>query len=148
MADDIPVMTTFTDVELEQLLQRAAEKGAQKALADVGLDGQYAEHDIRDLRTLLRSINIAKKTAWQTLIRVVTTSLLVAIMAGIATAYQSTSLVPRTRTTHSELLMAPATTCEMDGGGGEPLSDPSVDVCNQFTLTVKKIEYTLTRKIF
>jgi hypothetical protein len=84
MADDIPAMSTFTDIELEHLLQRAAEKGAQKALADVGLDGDYAESDIRDLRTLLRSINLAKKTAWQTFIRFVTAGLLAALMAGVA----------------------------------------------------------------
>ncbi len=75
---------TMSKAELEALLNRAAEKGAQKALADVGLDGEYAEHDIRDLRTLLRSINIAKKTAWQTFIRVVTTGVLAAMVAGIA----------------------------------------------------------------
>ncbi len=83
MADELPAMTTFTHDELERLLQRAAEKGAQKALADVGLDGEYAENDIRDLRTLLRSINLAKKTAWQTFIRVITAGLLAALMAGI-----------------------------------------------------------------
>ena len=63
---------------------RAAERGAQRALADVGLDGDYAETDIRDLRTLLRAINLAKKTAWQTFIRVLTAGILTALVAGIA----------------------------------------------------------------
>ena len=82
--NELPSLITLTHIELKGLLQRAAEKGAKKALADVGLDGDYAESDIRDLRTLLRAINIAKKTAWQTFIRVVTTGLLAAIVTGIA----------------------------------------------------------------
>lgn len=75
--------STITEAQLELILQRAAERGAQKALADVGLDGEYAETDIRDLRTLLRAINVAKKTAWQTFIRILTAGILAACMAGI-----------------------------------------------------------------
>ena len=76
--------TVLTEAQLELLLQRAAERGARKALADVGLDGKYAESDIRDLRTLLRAINLAKKTAWQTFIRVLTAGIITACMVGIA----------------------------------------------------------------
>lgn len=79
-----PTTTTLTESQLEQMLQRAAERGAQKALADVGLDGEYAENDIRDLRTLLRATNVAKKTAWQTFVRILTAGILAACMAGIA----------------------------------------------------------------
>ncbi len=53
--------------ELEALLSRAAEKGARKALVDVGLDGEHAREDIRALRTLLQALNLAKRAAWQTL---------------------------------------------------------------------------------
>jgi hypothetical protein len=79
-----PNHSALTDAQLELLLNRAAEKGARKALADVGLDGDYAESDIRDLRTLLRAINLAKKTAWQTFIRLLTAGIFTALMAGIA----------------------------------------------------------------
>ena len=41
------------DAEFEAMLARAAEKGAKRALADVGLDGEEAALDIRDLRSLL-----------------------------------------------------------------------------------------------
>ncbi|SLN73065.1 hypothetical protein ROE7235_03378 [Roseibaca ekhonensis] len=40
------------DAEFEAILARAAEKGAKRALADVGLDGEEAALDIRDLRSL------------------------------------------------------------------------------------------------
>jgi len=70
--------------EFEEILARAAEQGARRALADVGLDGPEAAIDIRDLRTLLASLRMARRTAWQTVIRLLTTGLLLALIAGIA----------------------------------------------------------------
>ena len=68
--------------EFEELLARAAERGARRALADVGLDGEDAAHDIRELRGLLEAFNAAKHTAWQTVIRLVTTGFHLALVAG------------------------------------------------------------------
>jgi len=68
--------------EFEDLLARAAERGARRALADVGLDGENAAHDIRELRGLLEAFNAAKHTAWQTVVRLVTTGFLLALVAG------------------------------------------------------------------
>lgn len=68
--------------EFEELLARAAERGARRALADVGLDGEDAAHDIREMRGLLEAFNAAKHTAWQTVIRLVTTGFLLALVAG------------------------------------------------------------------
>ena len=70
--------------KFEAMLSRAAEKGARKALADVGLEGPEAAIDIRDLRTLLASLRMARRTAWQTVVRLVTTALLLALIAGVA----------------------------------------------------------------
>lgn len=70
--------------EFEAMLARAAEEGARRALVDVGLEGPAAAIDIRDLRTLLESLRSARRTAWQTVIRLVTTGLLLALIAGIA----------------------------------------------------------------
>jgi len=70
--------------EFEAMLSRAAEKGARKALADVGLEGPEAAIDIRDLRTLLASLRMAQRTAWQTVVRLITTALLLALIAGVA----------------------------------------------------------------
>jgi len=72
------------DDEFEAMLARAAEKGARRALADVGLDGPEAAIDVHDLRTLLESLRMARRTAWQTTIRLITTGLLLALIAGIA----------------------------------------------------------------
>lgn len=68
--------------EFEELLARAAERGARRALADVGLDGPEAANDIRELRGLLEAFNTAKHTAWQTVVRLLTTGFLLALVAG------------------------------------------------------------------
>jgi len=68
--------------DFEQLLENAAQRGAKKALADVGLDGENAASDIRALRSLLEAFNTAKLTAWQTVIRMVTTGFVLALVAG------------------------------------------------------------------
>ena len=68
--------------EFEQLLEEAAGRGAKRAMADVGLNGEDAAADIRELRGLLDAFNTAKQTAWQTLVKIVTTGFLLALVAG------------------------------------------------------------------
>ena len=46
-------MVTLPHEEFEESLERAAERGARHALHEVGLDGEDAAHDIRELRNLL-----------------------------------------------------------------------------------------------
>jgi hypothetical protein len=72
------------DAEFEELLARAAEEGAKRALADVGLDGTEAALDIRDLRSLLASIRFVRRTAVQTTVHIITTGVILALLAGIA----------------------------------------------------------------
>jgi hypothetical protein len=75
-------MVTMPKDEFEELLERVAERGARAALSDVGLDGENAANDIRELRGLLEAFNTAKHTAWQTVIKLVTTGFLLALVAG------------------------------------------------------------------
>ena len=63
-------------------LERAAERGARHALSDVGLDGPDAARDIRELRSLLDAFNEAKKTAGLTLVKMLVTGLVLALLAG------------------------------------------------------------------
>jgi hypothetical protein len=72
------------DAEFEELLARAATQGARRALADVGLDGEEAALDIRDLRSLLEGLRLVRRTAMQTAVRMITTGVLLALLAGIA----------------------------------------------------------------
>ncbi len=73
---------TIPQEEFEVLLERAAERGAKNALHGVGLDGEDAAHDIRELRDLLDAFNEAKKTAGLTVIKMLVTGLVMALLAG------------------------------------------------------------------
>ncbi len=70
--------------EFEAILARAAEEGAKRALADVGLEGDEAALDIRDVRSMLDLLRLVRRTAVQTVVRAVTTAILLALLAGVA----------------------------------------------------------------
>ena len=72
------------DTEFEAILTRAAEEGAKRALADVGLDGDEAALDIRDLRSLVDCIRLVRRTAMQTAVRMIATGVMLALLAGVA----------------------------------------------------------------
>jgi hypothetical protein len=57
-------------------------KGAKRALAALGLENGHAAKDIRDLRGLIEAWRQARQTAWQTLIKLLTTGILVALIVG------------------------------------------------------------------
>jgi len=63
------------------ILARGAEEGAKPALADVGLEGDKGALDIRDLRSMLDLLRLVRRTAVQTVVRAVTTAIL---LVGIA----------------------------------------------------------------
>jgi hypothetical protein len=70
--------------DLDELLTRAAERGAERALACLGLENGHAARDIRDLRGLIDAWREARRTAWQTTVKVLTTGVLAALLVGIA----------------------------------------------------------------
>ncbi len=73
--------TTITNDELEAMLDRAARKGAKEALASIGLLDDSAQKDITEMRSLLEAWRDTRKSIWNTIIKVVTVSLL-AFIAG------------------------------------------------------------------
>ena len=66
----------------EELLNHAAERGAERVLSHLGLENGHAARDIRDLRDLIEAWREARHTAWQTFIRVLTTGILAALLVG------------------------------------------------------------------
>ena len=70
--------------DFDELLDSAAERGAERVLAHLGLENGHAARDIRELRDLLEAWRDARRTAWQTIIKVVTTGLLAVILVGAA----------------------------------------------------------------
>ena len=78
--------------DLDELLERAAalgaekgaERGAGRVLAHLGMDNGLTVQDTRELRALLDAWRGARHTAWQTAVKVLTTSLLAALAVGLA----------------------------------------------------------------
>jgi len=70
--------------DFEDLLDRAAERGAARCLAHLGLENGHAAKDIRELRDLLQAWRDARRTAWQTTVKVITTGILAALLVGAA----------------------------------------------------------------
>ena len=73
-----PIQETrrFDDSELREVLREAAEWGARKALADLGLHDDAAGSDVKELRDLLDSWRATKRAAWSTTVKVLTTGFL------------------------------------------------------------------------
>lgn len=67
---------------LEEMIERAAKRGAKEALESIGLHDDSAGHDVRELRGLLEAWRGAKKTAWKTVTQAITMALLGALAAG------------------------------------------------------------------
>ena len=72
----------LTENQLEDMLDRAAKKGASKALRELGLQDDSAANDIREMRGLLDAWRLTKKSIWATTVKMGT----VAVLTFIATA--------------------------------------------------------------
>lgn len=73
----------MTQAELDHLLDQAAERGARRALEQLGLHDDKAGRDIQDLRTLIDSWRTAKKTAMTTIVQWMTVGILGALAASL-----------------------------------------------------------------
>ena len=70
--------------DFDELLDRAAERGTERMLAHLDLENGHAARDIGELRSLLEAWRDARRTAWQTAVKVVTTGILAALLVGAA----------------------------------------------------------------
>jgi hypothetical protein len=77
-------MLLFRKEDFDDLLDRAAERGAERVLAHLGLENGHAARDIRELRDLIEAWRDARRTAWQTAVKVITTGILAALLVGAA----------------------------------------------------------------
>ena len=76
-------MEKLTPEELEEMLDRAAKKGACQALKDVGLHDEDARKDITEIRSLLEAYRDTKRGVWNTIVRVTTIAVLSFIAASV-----------------------------------------------------------------
>ena len=65
----MPRPTHHKDININELIDQAAARGAARALAELGLDDSTAGQDIRDLRALLTSWRRIKREASRSLIK-------------------------------------------------------------------------------
>lgn len=73
----------LTPEELEAMLDRAARRGAKEALTSIGLLDEDAYKDIMEMRSLLDAWRDTRKSIWATLVRTVTTAILVFIAGAV-----------------------------------------------------------------
>jgi hypothetical protein len=69
--------------ELEEMLDRAARRGAKEALRSIGLLDDDAHKDITEMRSLLEAWRDTRKSIWNTTIRVATVSVLTFIAGAV-----------------------------------------------------------------
>jgi hypothetical protein len=69
--------------ELEEMLDRAARRGAKEALRSIGLLDDDAHKDITEMRSLLEAWRDTRKSIWNTAIRVITVSVLTFIAGAV-----------------------------------------------------------------
>lgn len=85
--NDKPVL--ISRAELQDMLDKAAIKGARQALKDIGLDDENAAKDMRDLRDWFRAYTMVKKIvikqAVSTLISITIKVFILLMTLGLAT---------------------------------------------------------------
>jgi len=69
--------------ELEEMLDRAARRGAKEALRSIGLLDDDAHKDITEMRSLLEAWRDTRKSIWNTVIKVLTVSTLTFIAGAV-----------------------------------------------------------------
>jgi 2-iminoacetate synthase ThiH len=77
----------LTPVQLEEMLERAAQKGAKEALHSIGLHDDKSADDVRELRSLLQMFRQMKTTAINTFVRALVMAILGLIMIGFYVKY-------------------------------------------------------------
>ncbi len=74
---------TLSIEDLEAMLNRAAQHGARAALEELGLHDDSAGADLEAIRSLLSSWKDTKKAIWSTVIKTVTTGILLFMAAAV-----------------------------------------------------------------
>jgi len=73
----------FTPEELEDMLDRAAKRGAKAALREVGLHDDDARKDIQEMRSLLEAWRDTRRGVWSTIVKMSTVAVITFIAASL-----------------------------------------------------------------
>jgi hypothetical protein len=69
--------------ELEDMLDRAARRGAKEALRSIGLLDDDAQRDITEMRGLIEAWRDTRKSIWSTITKLVTVAVLTFIAGAV-----------------------------------------------------------------
>ena len=69
--------------ELEDMLDRAAMRGAKEALRSIGLLDDAAHKDITEMRSLIEAWRDTRKSIWATITKLVTVAVLTFIAGAV-----------------------------------------------------------------
>ena len=73
----------LTTEELEDMLDRAARRGAKEALRSIGLLDDAAHKDITEMRSLIEAWRDTRKSIWATITKLVTVAVLTFIAGAV-----------------------------------------------------------------
>jgi len=73
----------LTAEQLEEMLDRAAKRGACEALKEVGLHDDDARKDIQEMRSLLEAWRDTRRSVWLTIIKMSTIAVITFIAASV-----------------------------------------------------------------
>jgi len=73
----------ITEEKLEDMLDRAAKRGAKAALREVGLHDDDARKDIQEMRSLLEAWRDTRKGVWSTIVKMSTVAVITFIAASL-----------------------------------------------------------------
>ena len=73
----------LTAEELEDMMDRAARRGAKEALRSIGLLDDDAVKDIIEMRSLLEAWRDTRKSIWSTVVKLTTVGLLTFIAGAV-----------------------------------------------------------------
>jgi hypothetical protein len=73
----------LTPEELEDMLDRAAKRGAKAALREVGLHDDDARKDIQEMRSLLEAWRDTRRGVWSTIVKMSTVAVITFIAASL-----------------------------------------------------------------
>jgi hypothetical protein len=69
--------------EIEDMLDRAARRGAKEALRSIGLLDDDAHKDITEMRSLLEAWRDTRKSIWSTVVKLATVGVLTFIAGAV-----------------------------------------------------------------
>ena len=73
----------MSEEKMEEMLDRAARRGARQALAELGLHDSQAVVDINEMRSLLTAWRETRKAVWATVVKAATVAILGFIGAAV-----------------------------------------------------------------